>query len=545
MFSIKKVEEGDTIPEQQLPINIQHKKLLDWIIDRKRLPNNWTSELEKLEQEIEYGKGLIAKDESFRDLLAKEMWVSTAEQILAIVNKNETGWIKSNIGRAWTRIVKHFRSKNLFLAHSARLLSSIVNYQIPALNKQIERTNRNISELDRKKTEYQRLVHEQIHKNKSECERLGIKGENIQQELTDLVITLPEYFAEIVNACQQPLTQQAVEFYCNFSEFILQSAEKDNVCPVLMYIYTKGNTSADLMEKFLAGEVSEDKLDEIVDSFVVVEEQSDPQVADGEVPLAAPGGINWDIDDQSDVPMATGQDINWDLGADGEDVPLEVGGEINWDLDMNVEVDIDSTPQFSTGAQWDFSVEDIGVDIEPTLTTQVSTQSESVLSLNQSRNRFVDDLYELDAFLRQRLSEMKSGGNVMHAAVLQNASANISNVDTEQIEEMASHVSKLVQLLENEKFQMIIEIKASSRYAERVAQTFKHRSDTGSRMETLSTEVDRKREDLQENILRVQLKKTNLINEAKAIKQNTEKELSLLYNNRTVNIMGDINNILS
>ena len=68
----QKVEEGVTNPENTLPLDINHHKLLgeclvsfpliptssrrsiEWLVDRKQVPENWSDELDQLEKEIQF-----------------------------------------------------------------------------------------------------------------------------------------------------------------------------------------------------------------------------------------------------------------------------------------------------------------------------------------------------------------------------------------------------------------------------------------------------------------------------------------------------------
>lgn len=38
--------------------------------------------------------------------------------------------IGSKLGRAWRRVTKHLKYKNLYFAHSSRLLLTLVNYEM-------------------------------------------------------------------------------------------------------------------------------------------------------------------------------------------------------------------------------------------------------------------------------------------------------------------------------------------------------------------------------------------------------------------------------
>jgi len=529
MFGIRKVTEGDTVEEKNIPLDINYRKLLDWLVERKQVPENWTTELDKLEKEIEYAKSLLP--ENIREShLNGDLWYNPIELILRDVEKEETGWTGSTLGRAWRRVMKHLKYKKLFLAHSSRLLLSMVNYEIPSLNKRLERSQKQLNEHQRKEQEYIRICSEERALFQTECSKYGIQGAKIHEELSQLVTKLPEHFAKIYEVTKEEHIERVIEFYENFVQFLSgkQGEEKENLCPVLAHVLRYGNESVDNMRKRMAGEEVEEG-DGSDEAFVMVENEDEPEMNVG-------GSINWG-DDDDDIPMGSTGDIQWDIEVEGdEEVEMGNTGEIEWDIDV-------STPD-AAGDPWEIEVEDGGIEVTTNTQEEEKAPTENILEYSDTRNQFLDDLLELQSFLRQRLEEMKAKENMVLINLLQKAPKHISGQPVSSVESMLESVNKVNDLFNDITFRMIIEIKASSRYTERLETNLKRRLETANRMEVLAAETKSKQQEVEENIIRLQLQKVSVSKEAAEIKAHLQTQLSNVFG-RPVNIMGDIHTILA
>merc|ERR1711879_538627 len=188
---------------------------------------------------------------------------------------------------------------------------------------------------------------------------------------------------------------------------------------------------------------------------------------------------------------------------------------------------------------WEICVEDGGIDVVVETKENDEKVKENILEFSATRNQFQDDLLELQSFLRQRLSEMKLKDNLALMNLLQKAPKEISEKNIETVERMLASVDKVNDLLCDHTLRMIIEIKASARYTERLVNALKKRLETAGRMEVLAAETNSKREELEENVMRLQLQKVTLVKEASEIKSHLQNQISLAFD-RPVNIMGDI-----
>jgi hypothetical protein len=82
------------------------------------------------------------------------------------------------------------------------------------------------------------------------------------------------------------------------------------------------------------------------------------------------------------------------------------------------------------------------------------------------------------------------------------------------------------------------------RYTERLANSLKQKIDLSKRSISSSVQAQSKLQQLEDNFASMHPKIRSLIEDAKAIKQHTEAELSKLYSGRPVHITGDIAKVL-
>merc|ERR1712130_232965 len=281
------------------------------------------------------------------------------------------------------------------------------------------------------------------------------------------------------------------------------------------------------MRRRMAGEdiPSEDE------AFVVVEGSGQE--------LSSPGSpaafhyVKDDDDDDDDVPMGDPSAIQWDIGMDEDEVEELPAVEINWDIDVSAVEEPEEE-----AAMWEINVEDVGREADENQLTEacVIDPTETVLESSHTRNQFLDDLFELEAFLKQRQEEVERREHLVLSNLLQSAPELITKQTVFSLEEMMSAIDHIIQELTSDNVRMILDIKASTRYVERLVSGLQRRQDIIKRMATLSSEVDGRRAATEENIMRIHLKKTAAVKEAIEIRAHLQHQLSSQVN-RPVHIV--------
>lgn len=509
-----------------LPIDIHYNKLLDWLIDRRHCNVNWATDAVVVRGKINVAVSLpledIPENEKLTSLLAiphlNYFHIGQIVDALSITEKekkNFLGQCTSPVLNAWTEVMKLYQKNGLFLAEAAQQLIRFVNYEIAALRKSVDKNQKMAKECQRKEAEYDQQVQQIADTYKSKCRRLGIEGVNVKRELLQKVDDLPRLYQDIATDCQD--LHQVVEFYSAFLAFL--KVDDASFLPILRHILEKGNTTV----------------------FEYKTGTAPSRAVAPEVELRF---------DEADAPEE--EDIDWgDLDLDvveGGDDGLASGAgetiEINWESPEDVEggVEID----------WGGVDEGIGnVDFEVVGDSNVVTSEGEVVAVGkealtllenpETRAALFDELIECESFLCQRLAEIRKDDDVLSVNQFQNADLILQNADEKKVETMVSSVRKVISGLQGEKVVQLGLIKANPRSLERLAEGVTQYSTLGDRMRRNRDHVALRR-------VEAEAENTNLLpqidsfrNKAKELQKNLEDEISRKYDERPVNIMGEIN----
>uniref|UniRef100_H2Z3G8 Uncharacterized protein n=1 Tax=Ciona savignyi TaxID=51511 RepID=H2Z3G8_CIOSA len=142
----------------------------------------------------------------------------------------------------WQVIIKLYEKENLHLAELASRLLRNLNYEIPAIKRQIAKCIQIQEESQKKIQDCTRNTQEVKRQYAEECKKLGIVGTNVQRELMELVRDLPKEFDEIATRCKD--LYPVLEYYVAFVEFSLGSnAFSNEILLLTRHLSTLGNTT--------------------------------------------------------------------------------------------------------------------------------------------------------------------------------------------------------------------------------------------------------------------------------------------------------------
>ncbi|XP_060578828.1 CDK5 regulatory subunit-associated protein 3-like isoform X2 [Ruditapes philippinarum] len=432
--------------------------------------------------------------------------------------KNIFGQYSSQKMKDWNDIIRIYEKDCMFLAETAQMLMRNVTYEIPALKKQIAKCQQVQKECDKKETDYVNKAAELRKKYSNSCKELGIKGDKIKSELSALVQDLPKVFDEV--AVQAQKLNGAVKYYQDFRSFLLNSTVQDSDCvPVLRYIQQKGNTTTYEWKhgcKPVHVENSRVVIDTKDEEDVVVEDGADIDWGD----LNGTNEINQEAEIDFDISGITIESGGTDEAKSGLDIEVEqMGEEIDWG-----DIEVESSQKSS----------DEG--------TASGEEALTLLDNPAARNLFLDDLFELEAFLSQRISELSVEGNVLSSSQFQNAPAGIQ-VEGKQVETMATDLSAVIGQLTSVQIQHLMLIRDSPRYVERLKDTLKSTLSLADKMIFYEKETISRRHDMETEERDLIPKLDVLVKRTKEMQKQMEGEISKRYKNRPVNIMGEINTI--
>ncbi|XP_017291987.1 CDK5 regulatory subunit-associated protein 3 [Kryptolebias marmoratus] len=498
---------------QNLPIDIQTSKLLDWLLDRRHCNIKWQSTIKTIREKINAAIQDMPENEEIKQLLSGSyIHYFHCLRIVEILkgteasSKNIFGRYSSQRMKDWQEIVSLYEADNVYLAEVASLLIRNVSYEGPALRKQLAKAQQLQQELSRREVECQSSAAELRERYYAACKQYGITGENVPRELQALVKELPDVLEKVGRDAAQ--LEELIQLYAAFTNFVCDWSEP--ILPMLTFAQKKGNKT---FYEWRTGNVP-----------MVVER---PAVEDGPPDAVTEDTIDWG-----------------DFGKGADDLGVNAGVAVEDGIDWGISLEPTSEDAGAGGIDWGDS-EAAPVEIEVvdagTECPEGVARGEDALSLlenPQSRSQFIDELMELEAFLTQRISEMGEEGDVVAMSQFQLAPSVIQNQTREHVRAMLSQVQDLLGRLTSLRMQHLFMILASPRYVERVSEMLRQKlKQADILLLKAATMAERRQETLQEQS-RLEPRVDLLAGRTRELQKLIEADISKRYHSRPVNLMG-------
>ncbi|XP_020616313.1 CDK5 regulatory subunit-associated protein 3-like isoform X2 [Orbicella faveolata] len=534
---------GNAIEAELLPIDIYYNKLLDWLLDRRHCDVKWQTAVLEIREKINAAIQDMPPVDEISQLLSGTyinyfhcIRIVELLKVSESATKNIFGGYSSKRMKDWQEIVKLYEKDNVNLAEAAHLLIRNVNYEIPSLKRQIGKCQQTQRECTRKESEYASNAALFKEKYQSVCKQMSIKGDNVKSELLSLLDELPEIYKGITAAVSS--LKNTTHFYETFVNFLVPSYNSNKetsqlTTPLIRHIQQHGNSTVyqwrtgktpsvvvpDRRPESSSAEVKKDdgEIDWGNETISVTNVGSD-NVDWGEVGEEDIGGIDWGD---------SGDTIDWGDGGQTND-----DGDIDWGGDGAAEKELTS----NIGG---ITLEGSGQDDE----VVSGADAETLLDTTQTRNMLIDELLELQGFLRQRMMEMKSDSDVLSANQFQSAPQLIQMQSVESVQAMESAVTDILSTITSMKMHNLFLLKTSPRYLDRLADSLQQKLKVSEKLvASIKTMADKRQaasteqQDLEPKLEVIRMK-------TKELQVQIAQEISKKYKNRPVNIMGEINTV--
>uniref|UniRef100_A0AAR2IM78 CDK5 regulatory subunit associated protein 3 n=1 Tax=Pygocentrus nattereri TaxID=42514 RepID=A0AAR2IM78_PYGNA len=405
---------------QNLPIDIQTSKLLDWLVDRRHCSLKWQSAVMAIREKINAAIQDMPENDEIKQLLSGSyIHYFHCLRIVEILkgteasSKNIFGRYSSQRMKDWQEIVSLYEKDNVYLAELASLLSRNVSYEGPALRKQVAKVQQLQQELSRKELECQSGAADMRERYYVSCKQYGIVGENVARELQALVKDLPAVLND--TGKQAACLEQAIQLYTAFTNFVSDWSEP--VLPMLSFVQRKGNIT---VYEWRTGSTPT-----VIDRPVV--EEAPPDTVTEET-------IDWG-------------DLSIGVGAEEVNFGITVEDSVDWGITLESGKEVSAQTLGFAGPEGVARGED----------------ALSVLEYPKTRSQFVDELMELELFLCQRLSEMSEEGDMVAMSQFQLAPSVIQAQTTQRVQAMLADVRRLLEGLTSLRMQHLFMIQASPR----------------------------------------------------------------------------------
>ncbi|CAL9049787.1 CDK5RAP3-like protein [Musa acuminata AAA Group] len=561
----------DGAETRNLPIDIAFARLGEWLVDRKRIPQDWRKRLTAIRARISSALPSLPRDpDPFLQTLDPEaIGYLEAKNIYSILlnstteSRNIFGRLSGSAGE-WESIVRSFEKDHIFLGEAAQIMVQNVNYEIPYQKKQMQKVQQQLAELERKETDIKRNAALSAAKYSEACQELGLQGNNVRLELLEASKTLPSTFSKILEVLNSDSMLKAMEYYQNFVKDVHTEKEKSpgSVLENLRHLHENPPS----LYVSMSAEV-QNSLSDMSTSDVHV---SAGTPMDTILPM---GGIDWNI-------SVDDTQIDWDVDAVEQ---LEESGNsfgsyeiIDYNVDLKdsengKDLLYDNTSSKKTEGVvpeaseseicWDISLENPQVDMledavvpvvgidkpNPTETSQSeSSEERSQLLETEYRNKILDDLFEVKSFLNQRSIEMRSEetSSLQHQ-VQAVAPSVLQQYSPDVVQLMISEISSALSMLTDRKMRDLIMILNSKRFLDRLVLTLEEKKNHEVKLRESLNDLSVRRVELQNTLSSSWPKHEAAIAKTRELKTLCETTLSSLFDGRPVNIIGEINTLLT
>lgn len=552
-----------------LPIDINYSKLLEWLVDRKKLSPKWNESIRKIQDALIATKKVNTSGnaEAIKILESEIITYFDCLRLLQILEQDEGASAKNIFGQynkpelhRWNLLLRAWAKDNIYLGECGRLLIQWTTYECPAMKKILTNSEKQLSDLNRKIGEYEKIICNCEKLYAEQCKQWGIEGKvttsaSIRMELHSLTKELTKLYDDIESRIQQPDFVNSVNYCLQFIKFLFQvndspeenTEQNHSYLPQLQSLIRgdrrtiQSSTNSNSEIAAISEEITP-TMDLSTDTFgfsseavgAVAELNWDIGVAE----------IDWDATDVTSIEAGVGV-VDWGEDGDissGTSGIVCVGGTDPTDAAVDCWDISDTLPSTDT-----YNAQDLTTSTTENNTATKTTISVSLLSDPKFRELLFDDFETLKTFLNQRINLLSNGEDL--SSQLHNKLSNkIFITDftigtTDEIQNYLHVVNSVETQLRKEKmksYQMILEKKS---YLDRSVRTILAPIEKADRIKGLIAETRGRLIEATATCAEVKPRLDALRKACKSLKEDMEKAISVLLSGREVHIVGDINTI--
>lgn len=409
----------------------------------------------------------------------------------------------------WQEIVKLYEKDNIYLGEAAQILVRNVHYEIPNIKKQMNKCEQQSEECLKRIQTISKTENVLLNEHSTLCQQLGIKGSNLKEEFLEKLKDLPDIYKDSIKTVGN--LRDAVDFY---NDFLQDSTH----LPILQHVINKGNTTVyEFLNKEAPLKIDENPIKLNIESEIEPEANNEIDFGTSSESTTSAEMIDFgECDLNSTITLETG-DIDW--GA--EETSPNTG-----EIDFNIQLE-----------EYGIVVEGMGMDGG----IAKGDQAYTILDSPNYRTRFLDEIYELEAFLKMRvfeLNQLESSGNIMFSLM-----DNLSTHDNKSITKMLESIDIVFGEMLSERTRHLFQLKHSPKYADILASKLKQKLIAVDKIKVSKELLKDRSVDFLRQKIEVKPVLEDMIAQTKILQGHIEQDISKRYKNRVVNLMGGVNSL--
>lgn len=495
----------------QTPIDIHCSKLVDWLVQRNHCKKDWGQNLAAIRKKMKLALGDMPENEEIKQLLiGSKLEYFKSKRIVEILRtteadtKNFFGYYSSQRMKDWQDIVKSYERNCIYLAETATDLIRETNYEVPGIKRMLNKLKQEKEDLMKEKTNLLRRAQQFASEHQRLAQSYGISGNNVGQELFERSRSLMSIMDQIVQySCD---LKSGLDYYRDYSALNSNKSSDDRLV-TLNYLIIHGNTT-----------VYEWKYGEPPQKVEVIEK-------------------SWSNLD--DVILSEEIDLDIDDEIDFGDDPASSESSSGF-------VHVNKTPTGNgTSSEGSYIKIDDPVQIESTTGNKEKIargdDAKLVLEYRQSRNQFLNNLYELDAFLNQTFVNLEDTDE-RSSSLMMGDMATVSNrLDGQQIKTLLHKIRSVLEIFNIETNRILFQMNDSPLFVENIKDKLyskmRQSNECKSKAESLVDQI----EEIDKQIRDTEVHLKKCISLTKEVQDKIQTSLRELYNGRPINIMGCVN----
>uniref|UniRef100_A0A0N4Z0P2 CDK5RAP3-like protein n=1 Tax=Parastrongyloides trichosuri TaxID=131310 RepID=A0A0N4Z0P2_PARTI len=478
-----------------LPIDINSNKLSDWLISRRHCERTWFDHLQNIKIKLnEAIKQLPDNDDIKKIVSLKPLTYYQCLEILDVLKetekdtKNMLGYYSSPIYKTFSSIISAYEKNNVYLGEASQVLQRLVQFELPHIKKTISKVENDIESFSKKYIMYGKMANDKKKLYEKELAKMGLKGENLKNELLKLTLELPDFLSLVTEEISQ--LKGVVTYFKDFTKY---TVGEQNILslPLITLILEKGInvTAYEYKNGKAPTQIEKPNIDIKFEAEVNDEDE-----------------INFDIDD--DIYLGD-DDCEIDFGSD---IQIEVVGDNEGIIEDGIARGDDALPI-----------------LENPITNRLILSELKALSLFLKFRSF-DQCYETSA-------DMFIDGFANDGILKQ--------FSTKELTSYLEIIDSLFLKLTDEQKIHLFKIKSSPHYVNIIIEDLISKRDMEGKMLRHQKNMEHLIENSKKILLETKIEGESIKNVIKYLKTKIEESISKKYSNRPVNIMGEINMILN